>query len=131
MKTLNQMLIAEATEYEFKSELELKKPKSWLKTVSAYANGIGGSIYFGVSDDGHVLGLTDVQSNAEQISEFIKNRIEPATTFQLHPLTVEDKEILRLEIKSGQSTPYYYSGDGNKLAYIRLGNESVPVPSIY
>ncbi|MDR3279427.1 MAG: putative DNA binding domain-containing protein [Synergistaceae bacterium] len=129
MKTLNQMLIAEATEYDFKSEPELKKPKSWLKTVSAYANGIGGSIYFGVSNDGHVLGLADVQSKAEEISELIKTRIEPATTFLLEPLTIEDKDILRLEIKSGQSTPYYYSGDGNKLAYIRLGNESAPAPS--
>ena len=52
MKTLKQMLIAEATEYEFKTELELKKPKSWLKTVSAFANGLGGSVYFGVTNSG-------------------------------------------------------------------------------
>jgi ATP-dependent DNA helicase RecG len=42
------MLIAEATEYEFKSALELKKPKSWLKTVSTFASRIDGSVYFGV-----------------------------------------------------------------------------------
>lgn len=32
MSTLNQLLIAEATEYEFKSVLETQRPKSWLKT---------------------------------------------------------------------------------------------------
>lgn len=31
MKTLTQLLIAEATEYEFKSDLEIKKQKTGLK----------------------------------------------------------------------------------------------------
>jgi len=38
-------LIAEATECDFKQELERKKPKSWLKSVSAFANGIGGTLF--------------------------------------------------------------------------------------
>lgn len=33
--------IAEATECDFKVALEVRKPKSWLKSVSAFANGIG------------------------------------------------------------------------------------------
>lgn len=35
-------LAAETTEIEFKEKVELKKPKSWLKTVSAFSNGIWG-----------------------------------------------------------------------------------------
>ena len=35
-----EMALSEAAESEFKSALETKKPKSWLKTVSAFANGI-------------------------------------------------------------------------------------------
>ena len=35
-------LIGEATEYDKKEMLEAKKPKSWLKSVSAFANGMGG-----------------------------------------------------------------------------------------
>ena len=35
-------LIAEATEIDFKADLEVKKPKSWLKSVSSFANGVGG-----------------------------------------------------------------------------------------
>lgn len=49
MSTLSQLLVAEATEYEFKSTVEANRPRSWLKTVSAFANGVGGSIYIGVS----------------------------------------------------------------------------------
>lgn len=31
-------LIAECTAYDYKEELEEKKPKSWLKSVSAFAD---------------------------------------------------------------------------------------------
>ena len=39
-----EQLIAEATECDFKVALEIKKPKSWLKSVSAFSNGIGLSL---------------------------------------------------------------------------------------
>lgn len=130
MSTLNQFLIAEATEYEFKSAVEANRPRSWLKTVSAFANGVGGSIYFGVSDDGEVLGLDDPQRAAEQISELVKTRIEPALrSMVLEPLYVDGKSILRVRISSGSNTPYYYIGDGNKVAYYRIGNETVLAPA--
>lgn len=51
--------IGEATEYDKKVALEEKKPKSWLKSVSAFANGIGGVLLFGVSDDDELVGLAD------------------------------------------------------------------------
>ena len=38
-------LIAEATECDFKVALETKKTKSWLKSVSAFSNGIGGTFF--------------------------------------------------------------------------------------
>lgn len=38
--------IGEATGYDKKAELEIKRPKSWLKSVSAFANGIGGALFF-------------------------------------------------------------------------------------
>ena len=34
--------IGEGTEYDKKEALEVKRPKSWLKSVSAFANGKGG-----------------------------------------------------------------------------------------
>lgn len=41
-------LIGEATEYDKKQALEVKKPKSWCKSVSAFANGIGGKLVWGI-----------------------------------------------------------------------------------
>ena len=47
-------LIAECTAYDFKMMLEEKKPKSWLKSVSAFANGLGGSLFFGINKQDRV-----------------------------------------------------------------------------
>ena len=55
-------LISECTAYDFKLMLEEKRPKSWLKSVSAFANGMGGSLFFGVENDGVIVGLNDIQS---------------------------------------------------------------------
>jgi ATP-dependent DNA helicase RecG len=130
MENLNKYLMTEATEYEFKAALEIKKPKSWLKTVSAFANGMGGSIYIGVDDDGKVVGVADIKTTINKISELIKERIEPAlTSFIVEPLAVDGKQIIRLKIASGENTPYYYVGDGSRTAYYRLGNQSEQAPS--
>ena len=64
--------IAEATECDFKVALETKKPKSWLKSVSAFANGIGGTLFFGIDDNRNVIGLADAQADAEAISRVQK-----------------------------------------------------------
>ena len=47
-------LIGEATTYDKKLSLERKEPLSWLKSMSAFANTIGGQLIFGVADNGKV-----------------------------------------------------------------------------
>ena len=122
-------LSAETTEIEFKEEIEYKKPKSWLKTVSAFSNGIGGTIYFGVKDNREIIGLEDVQKHIEKISELIKTRIEPLANFNISVVTQNNKDVIRLEIIQGTKTPYYYVADGNKIVFVRIGNESVNAPT--
>ena len=119
-------LIGEATEYDKKVSLEAKKPKSWCKSVSAFANTLGGSLIFGISNDEEFVGLEDPNGDAEKISEFIKTRLDPVPEFRLRFEKSEDgKVVIVLDIFKGEETPYYYSGDGVLEAYIRVGNESV------
>ena len=119
-------LIGEATEYDKKLALEEKKPKSWCKSVSAFANTFGGALIFGISNDGQVVGLNDPEGDAEKISEIIKSRLTPIPEFKLRFHKTDDGKILVvLEVYKGDETPYYYSGDGVLEAYVRIGNESV------
>ena len=68
-------LIGEATEYDKKLALEERKPKSWCKSVSAFANTFGGALIFGISNEEEIVGLVNPSSVAEKISEIIKNRL--------------------------------------------------------
>lgn len=123
-------LIAEATECDFKVALETKKTKSWLKSVRDFANGIGGTLIFGISDDQTIVGLENAQSDAETISRFIKEWISPLLEFVLSSLQEQGKNLLLLNVNSGPDTPYFYKADGIRVreAYIRIGNESVVAP---
>ena len=117
--------IGEATEYDKKELLEERKPKSWLKSVSAFANGVGGALIFGVSDNEVLVGLEDAKSVSEKISETIKTKMDPVPQIILEIHSEDNKEFIVLKILAGQETPYYYTGDGNRIAYVRIGNESI------
>lgn len=118
-------LIAECSAYDFKEMLERKKVKSWLKSVSAFANTDGGSLFYGVNDDGVIVGLENPQADADFISEMIKARLDPVPEVQLIPIEHEGHTLLEVKVKAGTLTPYYYYQDGTRTAYVRVGNESV------
>lgn len=119
-------LISECTAYDFKLMLEEKKPKSWLKSVSAFANGLGGSLFFGIDDDGIVKGLHDAQHVCESISCKIRDYMDPLPDVEMIPQEIDGHEILQLKVSAGSYTPYYYVGDGQRVAFIRIGDESLP-----
>ncbi len=123
-------LIGEATEYDKKRSVERKQVKSWLKSVSAFANSFGGTLIWGITNDDEVVGLENAESDAEFISETIKTRIDSIPKVNLRFHMEDDKKLLLLDVYAGKETPYYYVGEGNMTAYIRLGNESVPADNI-
>ena len=123
-------LIGETTEYEKKVALETKKPKSWCKTISAFANGKGGKLIFGVDDNDNIVGLTNMKKDSEDISEIIKTHLNPIPKFDMNFKSIDGKDIIVLEVFAGEQTPYYYDGAGQLIAYLRIGNESVPASPI-
>ena len=125
MKIHDNRLIAECTSYDFKEMLERKKVKSWLKSVSAFANTDGGSLFYGVNDEGEIVGLENAQADADFISEMIKARLDPVPEVQLIPMEHEGRTLLEVKVKAGVLTPYYYYQDGTRTAFVRVGNESV------
>ena len=119
-------LIAECTAYDFKLMLEGKKPKSWLKSVSAFANGLGGSLFFGIDNDRIPKGLDNVQDVCETISSKIRDYMDPLPEVEMIPHRVDNLDILQLKVYAGNYTPYYYVGDGQRVAFVRIGEESLP-----
>ena len=122
--------LGETNLYDKKEKLEVNKPKSWLKSVSAFANGRGGKLIFGVRENNEILGLDDYQKDSENISEIIKTKMDSIPEFDMEIKELENKIILILNIYQGKNTPYFVVDGGSRTAYKRVGNQSVPATRI-
>ena len=122
--------LGETNLYDKKEKLERNKPKSWLKSVSAFANGRGGKLIFGVKEDNTILGLSDYQEVSENISEIIKIKMDPNPEFDMEIKEIDGKVILILSVFAGKNTPYFVVDGGSRTAYKRVGNQSVPANRI-
>lgn len=89
-------LIGASTEYDKKQMLEEKDPRSWCKSVSAFANGIGGFLLFGISNDGELVGLSDAERISEIIST-IKTRLDPIPQIVLSFHAEGEKKVVILK----------------------------------
>lgn len=111
-------------------ELKLMVTDDIKKEIIAFANSKGGTLYIGVGDDGIVLGLTDPDSTALQISNMVRDAIKPDLTMFLHYETLEfsGKRIVAVTIQRGTRCPYYIAKKGLRPegVYLRQGYSSVP-----
>lgn len=111
--------------------MELRKFKSWLKSVSAFLNTSGGTIIFGVTDsERKIVGVANAHETIEKMSELIYTKIEPTFIFQLKPMEAQGKQLIVLDIQPGASTPYYYVDNGTRIAYVRKGSSSVEAKGV-
>lgn len=120
---------AEQTTLDYKQKLEERRPKSWLKSVSAFANTSGGHILFGFTDDTHeAVGLEDPQYVVSKVTELIQARIKPMPRIALSTFKEGGATCVDLRVAEGPSYPYYYAYDGIREAYVRVGDQSVIAP---
>lgn len=85
---------------------------------------------FGISDDDQVVGIANAKGDAEKISEEIKSKLDPVPAINLELKEIDGKTLVLLHVYPGQETPYYYIGDKQRLAFVRVGNESVTADRI-
>lgn len=115
----------EASHVDYKERLEEKKPRSWLKSVSAFANTEGGHLIFGVKNEPReVVGLENPQAVVSRLTELIKVRIDPTPRYRVREVEIEGKSCVDLEVQDGPAYPYYYAFDGSHTAYMRHGDQS-------
>ena len=115
----------ETSHVDYKERLEEKKPRSWLKSVSAFANTEGGHLIFGVKNEPReVVGLENPQAVVSRLTELIKVRIDPTPRYRVREIEMEGKPCVDLEVQDGPAYPYYYAFDGSHTAYVRHGDQS-------
>ena len=90
--------------------LEFKKSTSELKDamddICAMLNKHGyGTLYFGVKPNGDVCGQEVSASSLNDVATFIKTAIKPMIYPQIDKITLEGKDVIKVEFK-GNERPY-------------------------
>jgi len=120
------MPLIENITYEFKREYIPGINKS----VVAFANTNGGTLFIGVAVDGSIVGVQDVDSTMLAVSNSIRDTIKPDVTLFVDYQTEEmdGKTIIKIIVQKGTASPYYIAGKGIRPegVYIRQGASSVP-----
>lgn len=111
---------------EFKREYvdEIKK------TLIAFANTEGGSLYIGIADNGEPLGIEDADDVVLRIGNVIRDAIRPDLTMfcDIAAENLQGKTVVKVVVNRGMARPYYLASKGIRPegVYIRLGAASVP-----
>ena len=94
--------------------LEFKETitNTFLKTVSAFSNYDGGTIYFGIDDEGKIKGLPDVKQACLDIENKINDSISPQPNYMLE--IQNNNRTIKLTVQSGLQKPYLYKSKAYK-----------------
>ncbi len=112
--------------------VELKRTlnKDFAKEVVAFLNTRDGIIYLGVSDNGEVIGVSNVDKTMREIRDIIRDQILPTTDglCELGSISENDKTIIFVKVKKGHKL-YYIKKEGRSATgcFYRDGTSSVPM----
>ena len=123
---LNQEIqLGESRTLEFKKELPAESSK-WIKTIAAFANGAGGRLVIGVSNQREIVGIpkeADIFELKDKISDTISQMCNPQIMYDIYQESVKNKVLIVVEVFPGNDTPYFIKSFGKENGtFIRLNS---------
>ncbi|GGZ48855.1 RNA-binding domain-containing protein [Mesonia mobilis] len=109
---------------EFKVSIP-SKIKDVTEEICAFANAAGGTLLLGVNDNNVVQGVTFNNAKRSALQNSI-NEISPALHCKIYTVTVDSKDVVVIEVPSGENKPYVLSG----AIYVRQGPNSQKLTTV-
>ena len=124
-------VISEDLDYEYKAQLNSDNPIKWAKTIVGYANGNGGIMFVGVSNNGEAFGieLDDVDRTKNLIARINDRHIFPHVKIRYMMRSVDvnaERFVLAVNVSPADSVVRYREGDFNETVYIKGDGNSTP-----
>ena len=101
------------------------KIKEVTEEVCAFANAAGGTLLIGVDDKNTIQGITFDNAKRSALQNSI-GEISPTLHCEIYTAEVEGKEIIVIEVPSGDNKPYVLSG----AIYVRQGPNSQKLTTV-
>ncbi|OWA35687.1 hypothetical protein B9G55_13220 [Saccharibacillus sp. O16] len=116
----------EGLNIEYKKDNANDKNDNILKTICAFANTEGGSIYLGIDDDGNFIGIENTDAESQKILNAFDDRIEGHVLIKpyIHEcrlISGTAGRILEIEVQESDNKPIALRKDHKLSYYKRIG----------
>lgn len=110
----------EGVQLEYKEKLPdaASEKRTVFKTIVAFANGAGGTVLFGVSDDGAIAGLNgDLAVQRRRLNDLVRSLITPPAQVRVRLEELDGRGVLIAEVPPSNGTLHALVIDANKPEY--------------
>jgi predicted HTH transcriptional regulator len=111
--------------YKTEFHATLPSPASVAKTLCAFANAKGGSLFVGINESSVPVGVIDRNFEIKRLEKAIPFLI-PEIDVTVKTIIFKSNEILFIEVKEGNNKPYYVKNGQKTQAYLRVGDVNLP-----
>jgi len=109
---------------EFKISVDAREGIA--KTVCAFLNSKGGTVFCGIDDNGKIIGIENAPSYVDKLHTFLNETITPKALFSVNIDEEKGKNIISIEVPEGKDRPYVYQG----AVFVRRGSQTRTVDNI-
>jgi predicted HTH transcriptional regulator len=120
------MLIEEGEGFEIELKRKVSSPEKIARTLCAFANTRGGTMLFGVDDDGTMVGVDSEKTEIDQIREAGDFHCVPPVPLHVQFVPYHHRDIIVVSVDESDRKPHAVTGqDGERIVYIRVEDNSV------
>lgn len=122
-------LIKEGEGFHVEFKRFVSSPEKIAKAMIAFANTKGGSILFGVDDDGSIVGVASEKTEVELLGEAGVRYCDPPISPLLEIIPFNGRDVIVATVEESTEKPHQYVGEnegqGDTKVYIRVNDKSV------
>jgi predicted HTH transcriptional regulator len=124
-------LIEEGEGFGLEFKRRISSPEKIARTIISFANTKGGTILFGVDDDGSIVGVESEKSEVELIELAGKDFCDPPVPHAIEVVPFNGRDVIVCSVPESRNKPHYYLGEQDRLngdttrVYIRVNDKTI------
>lgn len=125
------LLIEEGEGFAVEFKRRIASAEKIARTIISFANTKGGTILFGVDDNGSVIGVESEKAEVDLIEIAGKDFCDPPIEPQIAIVPFNGRDVIVCRIEESKSKPHYFLGERdrengeNTRVYIRVNDKTV------
>lgn len=124
-------IIEEGEGFTVEFKRRISSAEKIARTIISFANTKGGTILFGVDDDGSIVGVESEKSEVELIEMAGRDYCDPPISCTIDIVAFDGRDVVVCHVPESRSKPHYYLGEQDRLngdntrVYIRVNDNTI------